>query len=380
MNTWTETERALIERAQRFRAQRLSPIARQLDEENRFPTELLEELSEAGFWGIRYPVEYGGLGLSTAAAERVATELAKGSAGVALTLHVHWMAVDAVLRFGTEEQKRRWLPDLLTGRRIAAYTISEVGAGSDAAAMQATAQACESGYLLNGVKYFSTNGALADLFVLALKTAPDQGAKGISVFVVEAPAPGLTVGPDLNKMGCRSSSTTSVVLKDCLVPAANLLGKENQGFKVAMYGLVSGRLGMCSMGIGIAEACLEEAADYANRRIAFGKPLSALYSVQAMVAEMHVKLEAARLMVSAVAQRMDAGEDCALDTSVAKLFVAETVDEVCFKALQVFGGHGYLRSANVERYARDGRLMDIGVGASEVLKMVVGSSVLRSRA
>ncbi|MPM47097.1 Acyl-CoA dehydrogenase [bioreactor metagenome] len=216
--------------------------------------------------------------------------------------------------------------------------------------------------------------------MLAFKTAPDQGSKGISVLVVEGGTPGLTVGPDLNKMGCRSSSTTSVALKDCLIPAENLLGKENGGFKVAMYGLVSGRLGMCSMGIGIAEACLEEAVDYANRRVAFGKPLAALYSVQAMAAEMHVKLEAARLMVNAVARRMDEGEDCALETSVAKLFVAETVDEVCFKAMQVFGGHGYLRNANVERYARDGRLMDIGVGASEVLKMVVGSAVLRSRA
>lgn len=378
MDRYTIDEQELIDRAKQFSDEKLRPIARALDEENRFPSELLPEMAQAGFFGARYPCQYGGLGFSTAAAERIATELARGSAGVALTFHVHWMAADAILKFGTDEQKQRWLPDLISGKRIAAYTISEVGAGSDAASMQATATACDGGYQLNGIKYFSTNGGLSDLLVLALKTAPDQGSKGISVFVVDRASKGLEVGPNLSKMGCRSSNTTSVILKDCFVPAENLLGKENGGFKVAMYGLVGGRLGMCSMGIGIAEACLAEAASYANRRIAFGKPIAALYSVQEMVAEMHVKLEAARLLVTHVAARMDTGADCAVDTSIAKLFVAETVDEVCHKALQIFGGHGYIKSCNVERYARDGRLMDIGVGTSEVLKMVVGGAVLRA--
>lgn len=380
MEQYTAEERALIASAEKFSEERLRPLARALDAENRFPTELLPDMAAAGFFGARYPREYGGMGLSTAAGERMATELAKGSAGVALTIHVHWMAADVILRFGTQAQKRRWLPDMLTGRRIAAYTISEVGAGSDAASMQATAAPCENGYQLNGVKYFSTNGGIADLFVLAFKTAPELGGKGISVFVVDRCAPGLEVGPALDKMGCRSSSTTSVMLKNCKVSPEALLGRENAGFKIAMYGLVSGRLGMCSMGIGIAEASLEEALAYANRRIAFGKPLAALYSIQEMTAQMYVKLTAARLLVQDTAESMDRGEDCGVKTSVAKLFVAESVEVICHMALQVFGGHGYIKSCSVERYARDGRLMEIGVGTSEVLSMVVGSAVLSAGA
>lgn len=376
MERYTTDERVLIESARKFSEERLRPVAEKLDAENRFPTEYLPEMAAAGYFAARYPKQYGGLGLGTAASERMAAELAKGSAGVALAVHVHWMAADVILRFGTEEQKLRWLPDMMSGKRIAAYTISEAGAGSDVASMKASAAAFEDGYRLDGAKYFSTNGGIADLFVLAVKTAPELGGKGISVFVVDRNAPGLEVGPVLEKMGCRSSSTTSVILNHCRVPASALLGAENGGFKIAMYGLISGRLGMCSMGIGIAEACLEEALNYANRRIAFGKPLASLYSIQEMTAQMYVKLTAARLLVQDTAESMDRGEDCAVKTSVAKLFVAETVDEICHKALQVFGGHGYLKTNNVERYARDGRLMGIGVGASEVLKMAVGSAVL----
>lgn len=380
MNQYSTNEQEFIAKAKRFSDEKLRPIARELDEEDRFPTELLPEMAQAGFFGARYPQEFGGLGLSTPTAERMTTELARSSAGVALTIHVHWMAVDAILKFGTSEQKQRWLPDLLSGKRLAAYTISEVCAGSDAASMQASAAAVDGGYLLNGAKYFSTNGGIADLMVLAFKTAPEQGAKGISVFVVNRESEGLKVGPNLNKMGCRSSNTTSVILKDCFVSSEALLGKENGGFKVAMYGLIGGRLGMCSMGIGIAEACLAEATSYANQRNAFGKPIAALYSVQEMVAEMHVKLEAARLLVDDVARRIDTGADCSVETSTAKIFVAEMVTEVCHKSLQIFGGHGYMKSCNMERYSRDGRLMDIGVGTSEVLKMVVGGAVLRANA
>lgn len=378
MEQYTQQEQLFLTGVANFSKEKLVPIARMLDQENRFPTELLVEMAVAGFWGAPYPKEYGGLGLSITCGQQMATELAKASAGVALTFHVHWMAVDVLLKYGTEEQKNRWLPDLLTGKKIAAYTISEVCAGSDAASMEATAIPCEGGYQLNGVKYFSTNGGIADLFVLALKTAPELGGKGISVFVVERDCPGLSLGPNLDKMGCRSSNTTSVIMKDCMVPADHLLGKENGGFKIAMNGLVGGRLGMCAMGIGIAEASLEEAAAYANERIAFGKPISALYSIQSMISDIYVKLEAARLLTYQVARQMDEGRECSLETSVAKLFVADVVEEATQKALQVFGGHGYVKSCAVERYARDGRLMSIGVGSSEVLKMVVGGSVLRS--
>lgn len=364
--------------AREFCTARLKPIARELDEQGRFPTELLTPMAEAGFFGLNYPAEYGGGGYDSAITHQVAKEFAKVSAGVALTLHVHWMAIDVLLKFGSEEQKRKYLPDLVQGKKIAAYTISEVQAGSDAAAIRAEAFRTDNVWSLNGAKYFCTNGGLADIYLVAFKTDPDAGAKGISMFIIEKGTPGFQIGTVEEKMGCRSSVTTSLVFQDCQVAPDRLVGNVNDGFKIAMYGLVGGRLGMASMGLGIAEAALETAAKYVNRRIAFGKPLSSLYAVQAMLAEMYVKIQAADLLVFETARKRDSGMDYSLASSVAKLFVSEMVTEVCHKALQVFGGHGYMKYNDPERFARDARLLDIGVGASEVLKMVVGTTVAKT--
>lgn len=370
-------ESAAVRAAAVFAQTRLAPIAAKLDEEGRFPVELLEEMAELGLFGLRYPKELGGGGFTATESYLAIAEIAGASAGVALLIEVHWMAVDALLKFGTEEQKARWIPQLLSGRRIAAYTISEGCAGSDAAGIATTAEKVEGGYRLNGAKYFSTNGGVADLYVIAAKTDPIAGGRGISVFVVEKGASGFAVSPNIQKMGCRSSEMTALSLKDCFVPEENRIGVENGGFKVAMYGLVGGRLGMAAMGLGIAGAAMECALAYANRRMAFGTPLAKLPSVQTMAAEMHVKVEAVRNLLLAVTEKLDAGEDVALDTSVVKVFAAEAVNEVCHKALQIHGGHGYVKGNPAERYYRDGRLMDIGVGATEVLKQVIGSTALK---
>lgn len=369
---------AAVRAAAEFAQTKLAPIADELDEEGRAPTELFPEMAKLGFFGMRYPKELGGGGLSATESYLAVSELAKASAGVALLIEVHWMAVDAILRFGTEEQKARWLPDMLSGKRIAAYTISEAQAGSDAAGIVTTAKKTEGGYCINGAKYFSTNGGVADLYVIAAKTDPEAGGKGISVFVVEIGTPGFRISPNIQKLGCRSSEMTALSFKDCIVPEENRLGAENGGFKVAMYGLVGGRVGMVAMGLGIASAALDSAASYANRRAAFGSPLAKMPTVQAMVAEMHVKVETIRHMLLAVTGKMDQGEDVSLESSTAKIAAAEAVNEVCHKALQIHGGHGYVKGNATERYYRDGRLMDIGVGASEVLKSVVGGSVLKS--
>ena len=368
----------MVEIAKEFNEKHLLPIAKKLDDENRPPVELLGVMKELGFFGMHFPKEYGGGGLPSIVAYEVATEIAKASAGVALMLHVHWMAIDTIIKFGSEEQKQMWLPDLVSGKKISAYVISETQAGSDAGSI--TTQAVKDGanYILNGSKYFCTNGEIADLYVIAAKTDMEAKAKGISVFVIEKGRVGMTISKPIEKMGCRSSITTAVLLKDCVVSEKSMLGRENGGFKIAMFGLISGRLGMASMGLGIAEACLEESATYANKRVAFDKPISSLYSIQEMIADMYIKIEGVKYMMRAVADKRDSGVDYALDTSVIKVFTAEVVDEVCHKALQVFGGHGYVKGNAVERYARDGRLMDIGVGATEVLKMVVGSTILRN--
>jgi alkylation response protein AidB-like acyl-CoA dehydrogenase len=370
----------VIARAREFCATHLKEIAGKLDNENRFPTELLPLLAEEGFWGLNYPTEYGGAGLDAVTTHKVAKEFAKVSAGVALTFHVQWMATDVLLKYGTEEQKRKYLPDLIQGKKIAAFDISEVQAGSDMAGIKAEATRTEGGWLLNGAKYFCTNGGLADIYLVAFKTDPAAGAKGVSMFLIEKGTPGFSIGANEEKMGCRSAVLTALSFRDCAVGAEALVGKVNEGFKAAMHGLVGGRLGMASMGLGIAEAALEEAGRYANKRIAFGKPLSALYSVQEMLADMHIKLQAAELLVFQTAAARDSGRDYSLESSVAKLFVAETVTLCCHNAMQIFGGHGYMKAHAIERLARDGRLMDVGVGSSEVLKMVVGMSVAKSMA
>ena len=369
---------AAVRAAAEFAQTKLAPIAAELDEEGRAPVELFEEMARLGFFGMRYPKELGGGGLSATESYLAVAELAKASAGVALLVEVHWMAVDAILKFGSEEQKARWLPDLLTGRRIAAYTVSEAQAGSDAAGIATAAKKTEGGYVLNGAKYFSTNGGVADLYVIAAKTDPEAGGRGISMFAVDIDSPGMRISPNIQKLGCRSSEMTALSFKDCFVPEENLIGAENGGFKVAMYGLVGGRVGMAAMGLGIAAAALDSAASYANRRRAFGAPLAKIPAVQTMIAEMHVKTETVRHMLLAVTGKMDRGEDVSVESSTAKLAAAEAVSEVCHKALQIHGGHGYLKGNAAERYFRDGRLMDIGVGSSEVLKSVVGGSVLRS--
>jgi alkylation response protein AidB-like acyl-CoA dehydrogenase len=368
----------VVSQARDFCEKYLKPIAQELDREGRFPTELLKPMANAGFFGMNYPAEYGGGGYNSVTTYQAAKEFAKVSAGVALTFHVQWMAVDALLKFGSELQKKKYLPDLIQGKKIAAFTISEAQAGSDAASIKAEATRSDDGWVLNGAKYFCTNGGLADIYLVGFKTDPAAGAKGISMFIIEKGTPGFLIGPKEEKMGCRSSVTTSLVFQNCFVAAENLVGNVNDGFKVAMYGLVGGRLGMAAMGLGIAEAALETAARYVNRRQAFGKPLSALYAVQAMLAEMYVKLEAAELLVDDTSRKRDSGKDYSLATSVAKLFVAETATEVCHKALQIFGGHGYMKHNDLERFTRDARLMDIGVGASEVLKMVVGTTVAKT--
>lgn len=369
---------AVVAQAKIFSKERLMPIAGELDKENRPPYELMEELKEAGYFGMRYGEEWGGLGCSATTTYLAVAELAKGSAGIALLLLVHWMAVDALMKFGTEEQKNRWLPDMISGKKIAAFTISEAAAGSDASGITSVAEPKEDGYVLNGAKYFCTNGGIADIYVISAKTNPEAGGKGISAFVIEKGTPGFEITPPLEKLGCRSSATTALSMKDCFVGKDQLLGAENAGMKPAMYGLVGGRLGMGAMGLGIAEAAKESALSYANRRIAFGAPLAKMPVIQQMAADMHVKTETLRHLMMAVTEKQDAGEDFSLDTSILKIFAAEVVDEVCHKALQIYGGHGYVKGCPVERYYRDGRLMDIGVGATEVMKSVVGGTALRA--
>lgn len=378
MTVSSQVNNEIIDNAKKFTKEKIENIAAEIDINDRFPDELLEPMAEEGFFGIHYPKAIGGEGHNSHTAYQVLTEIAKGSAGITLLFIVHWMAVDVLIKFGTSKQKDKYLEDLLKGKKIAAFSLTEPQAGSDLAAIETTAAEIDDGWSLNGKKYFCTNGNLADLYFIASQTKDAEGKPGMSLFIVENKTDGLKVGAQIEKMGCRSSNTTTLLLNNCFVPQENILGEINQGFRIAMYGLTEGRLGMAAMGQGIAEAAFETAVEYANKREAFGKTIGNLYSIQEMITDMHVKIEASKLLIRKCCDKRDQGKNYATESSVAKIFIAEAVNKICHDALQILGGHGYVKNNDVERYARDGRLIDIGVGASEVLKMTVGNAVLNS--
>jgi butyryl-CoA dehydrogenase len=360
-----------------FCKSKIDPLAKELDEVNRFPVELMEDIRNHNFLGIHYPVEYGGLGLDHLTSFSVVKEISKGSAGIGLMFIVHWMAADVLMKYGTDEQKEKILKPIVSGQKIAAYAISESIAGSDASGIKTTAKKCEEGIELNGSKYFCTNGGIADIYIVACKTDIEAGAKGISLVILEKDYKGLEINDYADKLGCRSSATTGLRLNQCMVPFENLLGQENRGFGIAMDGLVGGRLGMAAIGLGIAEKAMSNAIDYANSRKAFGKKIAALYAIQEKIADISIGLESSNTYFEKVCHMRTLGIDYSLESSVLKVMVAQTVNKATYEAVQILGGHGYYKSAKVERYARDGRLLDIGVGSTEVLKMVIGSSVLK---
>ncbi|MDK2867585.1 MAG: hypothetical protein PWP51_2864 [Clostridiales bacterium] len=366
----------MIETACQFSKEHIAPIAESLDEVNRCPTELIVLMQKEGFFSAPYPVAEGGLGFSQAESWAIVRALSKESAGIGLMYVVHWMAVDVLIKYGSEALKSKYLSDMIRGIKLASYAISEIKAGSDAASMTCQAILTDDSLCLNGNKFFVTNGGFADLFVVAFKTSPEMGTKGISLAVVEREYEGVKISYLANKMGFRSSSTTNLILKDCIIPRSNCIGDINRGYKIALDGLVGGRMGMAALGIAIGEAAMENALLYANKRIAYGKPIAGLYSIQQKAAEMHQLLEAAHALFEKTCTLRDHGDDYSLAASTAKVFTAKAVDKICHEAVQCLGGHGYLKNHAVERYQRDGRLIHIGVGTTEVLEMVIGAQIL----
>lgn len=362
-----------LEKVARFTEENIVPIAQSIDRENRCPEELIAPMREAGFFGVPYPETYGGSGSDYQTAFEMLRILSKGSAGIGLLFVVQWMAVDVLLKYGTAYQKKKYLEDMVTGKKIASYAISEYVAGSDAASIKTIATKTEQAWHIKGAKYFVTNGSLSDLFIVACKADQD---KGMSLFIVEHGSEGLSITEKSEKMGFRSSSTTNLILSDVKVADLQRIGSAETGMKIALDGLVGGRLGMSAIGVGIAEAAYERTLEYANKRMAYGKKIGKLYAIQEKVADMYIALESARALFDKACQKRDENMDYSLEASVAKIAAGKAANEICCEAIQVMGGHGYLVQNDVERYYRDARLIDIGVGASEVIKMVIGATVL----
>ena len=373
--TLTNELQMLRKMYQEFVENEVKPLAGELDEEERFPMETIPKLAKYGFMGIPYETRYGGQGGNNMAYAMAIEELAKACGTTATIVAAHTsLCCNPIHDWGTEEQKMKYLPDLLAGRKIGAFGLTEPGAGSDASRQQTTAVLEGDHYVLNGSKCFITNASEADVFIVLAMTDTKAGNNGISAFIVERGFPGFSVGKHEKKMGIRGSATCDLIFTDCIVPKENLLGKEGKGFKVAMQTLDGGRVGVAAIALGLAEGAIAEAVKYTKERVQFNKRLSQFQNTQFQLADMQTKTDAAQMLVYRAAAAKDAHDpDLGLYSSMAKLFASENASDVTRRVVQLFGGYGYTREYPVERMMRDAKITEIYEGTSEVQRMVISS-------
>ncbi len=376
----TPDERALLGALKSYLTDRVVPTAAERDASGAFPHDLVGELAELGVFGLQVPEAYGGLGLPTRTAARIIEEIgwADGSLGLTVASH-NSLATGHLLLDASEAQKERYLPKMASGEWLGAWGLTEPGAGSDAAALKTRAEEADGGWVLNGAKQFITQGSVAGVYVINARTDPAPEGKphrGISAFVFPAGTPGLTIGRKEDKLGLRSSDTAQLIFEDLRLPADALVGERGRGFYTVLRVLDGGRVGIAALSVGIGRAALEFAARYASERKQFGQPIGRFEGVGFQLAEMSADLEAARLLYLKAAELKDAGRDYTLAAAQAKLFASEAATRAADAAIQILGGYGYIKDYPVERYWRDVRLMRIGEGTSEILKLVIAKRVL----
>jgi len=374
----TEDEVAIRDLARDFARDVCAPGAAARDKAEEFPVEPLKKAGELGLMGLLIPEAYGGVGLSNLALSIALIEINKVDASVGVTLSVHNSLVSACINhWGNEETKRKYLPRLGSGEALGAYALSEVGAGSDAGGLKCRAERDGDAYVLHGSKAWITSGDHADFLLVFARTKPDAGKKGISAFVVEADWPGLTIGKKEPKMGIRSSSTVQLHLDGLRVPAVNMLGNENDGFKVALHTLDGGRIGIACQAQGIMEASLEASVAYAKERRQFGQPIAEFQPIQWKLAEMAERIDAARLLIYRAATLKDRKLPHSREAATAKLFASRAANWCAKEAVQIHGGAGYCTDFPVERFFRDARITEIYEGTTEIQKLVIARSLLR---
>lgn len=376
----SETHETIRQVAREFAQKKLIPRAAEFDETGKIDFALAKEMGDSGFMGIVVPEEYGGAGLDTLAYVLIVEELGHGCASHCTMIGAHnSLFAHPILKFGTEDQKKRFLPPVAAGDKFAAFSLSEPGAGSDAAALEAFAVPDGDDYILNGTKIFVTNGAFADFIIVMAKTDRNAGWRGVTAFIVEKGMPGFSIGHIEEKMGLHASPTTEIILQDVRVPKANVLGRPGEGFKIAMESLNSGRLSVAANALGIGARALEVAVKYAKERKQFGAPISSFQMIQAHLANMHCRVEQARWIVYNAAWRKDQGMDYADQAAMAKLVSSEMATYVTHRAIQVLGGYGYLREYEVERLYREARVTELFEGTSEIQRMVIARGVIKGR-
>jgi butyryl-CoA dehydrogenase len=374
-----ENQKMFRDMVRDFTRQHIAPIAHEMDVKGDMPDTLIAALREGGFFGLTFPERYGGLGVDTLTYGLVVEELSKASAGVSVMLTVHnSVGSYPVALYGSDELKQEFLPRMAAGE-IAAFCVTEAGAGSDASALQATARRDGDHYVLNGAKSFVTNGARAAFYVILAREPGTTGHKGTHAFLVERDTPGLSVAKKEDKMGLRASDTTDLNFDNCRVPARNLLGQLGEGFKLAMTALDGGRIGIAAQSIGVAQAALDAAIRYAQQRSQFGQKIAKFQGLRWMIADMATELEAARQLTMSAAAMKDQKAKFTRQASMAKLFASEMVNRVTANAVQIHGGYGFTKDYEVERYYRDARVFTIYEGTSEIQRVVISNHLLRDR-
>jgi len=361
-----------------FAEKEVGPIAAELDAKEEYPTKTLAKMAKLGLLGIIIPTEYGGAGLDTISYATVIEEISRKCASTGVVTSVHnSLTAGPIMKYGTEEQKKKYLPILAKGEKIGAFAATEPNAGSDLGAMQTTAIKKENKYIINGDKTFITSGTEAGIIIIFAVTDKSAGSKGISAFIVESDTKGYKVGSVFEKLGINASKTSELIFEDMEVPKENLLGKEGEGFKIALNTLDSGRIGIAAQAVGIAQAALDESIEYSKQRQQFGRAIAKFQAIQWMIADMATHIEAARYLVYSAAYQKDKGERFGKEAAMAKLFASETAVDVAIKAVQIHGGYGYTKEYTVERLFRDAKITEIYEGTSEVQKMVIAGSLLR---
>ncbi|MGN4253530.1 acyl-CoA dehydrogenase AcdA [Bacillus cereus group sp. MYBKT14-1] len=355
-----------------FAKNEVAPTAAERDEEERFDRELFDQMAELGLTGIPWPEEYGGIGSDYLAYVIAIEELSRVCASTGVTLSAHTsLAGWPIFKFGTEEQKQKFLRPMAEGKKIGAYGLTEPGSGSDAGGMKTIAKRDGDHYILNGSKIFITNGGIADIYVVFALTDPESKQRGTSAFIVESDTPGFSVGKKESKLGIRSSPTTEIMFEDCRIPVGNLLGEEGQGFKVAMQTLDGGRNGIAAQAVGIAQGALDASVEYARERHQFGKPIAAQQGIGFKLADMATDVEAARLLTYQAAWLESEGLPYGKESAMSKVFAGDTAMRVTTEAVQVFGGYGYTKDYPVERYMRDAKITQIYEGTQEIQRLVI---------
>jgi butyryl-CoA dehydrogenase len=364
--------------ARRIAEERVLPVRAELDESGEFPWEVMKEFAKADLCGLYIPTEYGGFGGGTFEFCLATEEASRVCGGIGVTFAASALGTVPILLFGSEEQKSKYLPDIASGKKLAAFGLTEANAGSDAASIETTARKEGDHYVLNGTKQWITNGGEAETYTVVAMTDKKKGARGATAFILEKGMPGFTFGKKENKMGIRCSATRELVFQDCKVPAANILGKEGMGFIVAMKTLDKTRPGIGAQAVGIAQGALDEALKYSRERVQFGSSISSIQAVQHMLANMATEIEAARALVYAVARAVDAGsKDFTKEAAMAKLFASDMAMRVTTDAVQIFGGYGYMKDYPVEKMMRDAKITQIYEGTNQIQRNQIALGLIK---